>query len=107
MPAATYVNCGSPQKWAATVTISPISTKRIRAITLVYQVPGYLWPGDSGGPPEPAGGHIASSGGASYAGAVLNDTRPRAAGLERGRHPTDAELARRAGWGSSARSARR
>src|SRR5512146_1471369 len=58
---------------------------------------------DSGGPQEPAGGHIVSSGGAIYAGAVLNDpvlndTRPSAAVLERGRHVTDAELARKADW---------
>jgi transketolase len=53
---------------------------------------------DSGGPPEPAGGHIASSQGPIYAGAVLNDTKPSAAVLERGRHATDAELARKADW---------
>src|SRR5438067_11473991 len=38
---------------------------------------------DSGGPPEPAGGHIVSSPRPIYAGAVLNDTKPSAAVLER------------------------
>lgn len=68
---------------------------------------------NSGGPPEPAGRHIVSSRGPFYAGAVLNDPvlndtvlndtvladpRPSAAVLERGRHVTDAELARKADW---------
>jgi transketolase len=53
---------------------------------------------DSGGPREPAGGHIVSSREPIYAGAVLNDTKPSAAVLERGRHATDAELARKADW---------
>jgi transketolase len=53
---------------------------------------------DSGGPREPAGRHIVSSQEPIYAGAVLNDTKPSAAVLERGRHATDAELARKADW---------
>src|ERR1700751_2541617 len=60
---------------------------------------------NSGGAPGPPGRHIVSSRGPFYAGAVLNDPvlndpvladpRPSAAVLERGRHVTDAELARK------------
>jgi transketolase len=53
---------------------------------------------DSGGPGEPAAGHIVSAWHATYAGAVLNDIKPGAAVLERGRRVTDAELARKADW---------